>query len=92
MTNQKRTIMGACEFSIATLQELRKDLLEIGAANSETRWAIGGVVITLAAHLLQICDQVFAESCAAGDPSAKQDLTEIQTRFNDFIDRMVNHE
>lgn len=92
MSNQKRTIIGACEYSIATMQNLKKDLQDIGAANSELNWAIGGIVATLSSNLLQICNQVFQESVADGNPNAKQDLTEINTRFSDFIIRMVNHE
>lgn len=92
MSNQKRTIMGACEYSIATMQNLKKDLQDVGAANQEVNWAIGGIVATLSSNLLQICDQVFQASVAGGNPNAKQDLTEIKTRLCDFIDRMVNHE
>lgn len=92
MSSQRRTIMGACEYSIATMQNLKKDLQDVGAANQEVNWAIGGIVATLASNLLQICDQVFQESVAGGNPDAKQDLTEINTRFSDFIARMVNHE
>lgn len=92
MTNQKRTIIGACEYSIATMQNLKRDLLDVGAMNSEVNWAIGGIVATLVSNLIQVCDQVFQESVADGKPNAKQDLTEIKQRFGDFIDRMVNHE
>ena len=92
MSNQKRTIIGACEYSIATMQNLKKDLQDIGAANSELNWAIGGIVATLSSNLLQICDHVFQQSVAEGNPNAKQDLIEIKERFDDFIDRMVNHE
>jgi len=92
MSSQKRTIIGACEYSIATLQNLKKDLQDVGTNNPELNWAIGGIVATLSSNLLQICDQVFQESVADGKPDAKQDLTEIKERFSDFIDRMVNHE
>jgi hypothetical protein len=92
MSNQKRTIIGACEYSIATLQNLKKDLQDIGASNPELNWAIGGIVATLSSNLLQICNQVFQESVADGKPDAKQDLTEIKDRFSQFIDTMVNHE
>jgi hypothetical protein len=92
MSSQKRTIIGACEYSIASLQNLKKDLQNIDAVNPELNWAIGGIVATLSSNLLQICDQVFQESIADGKPDAKQDLTEIKERFDQFIDRMVNHE
>jgi hypothetical protein len=92
MSSQKRTILGACDYSIATLQNLKKDLQEVGAVNSELNWAIGGIVITLTSNLLQICNQVFQESAASGTPNAKQDLTEIKEQLCQFIERMVHHE
>ncbi len=92
MSSQKRTIIWACEYAIATMQNLKKDLQDIGAANQEVNWAIGGIVATLSSNLLQICDQVFQESVADGNPNAQQDLTEIKERFSGFIDRMVDHE
>lgn len=92
MSNQKHTIIGAVEYTIATMQNLKRDLQDISAANPDLNWAIGGIVATLTSNLLQICNQVFQESCADGNPNAKQDLTEIKAQFSDFIDRMVNHE
>ncbi len=92
MSNQKRTVIGACEYTIATMQNLKRDLQDISAANPELNWAIGGIVATLTSNLLQICNEVFQESAADGNPNAKQDLTEIKERFGNFIDRMVNHE
>ncbi len=46
MINQKRTIIGACEYSIATMQNLKKDLQDVGAINPDLNWAIGGIVAT----------------------------------------------
>lgn len=92
MSSQKRTIIGAIEYSLATMQNLKKDLQDVGANNPELNWAIGGIVSTLTSNLLQICNQVFQESAAEGNPNAKQDLTEIKAQFGEFIDRMVNHE
>ncbi len=92
MSSQKRTIIGAIEYSLATMQNLKKDLQDIGAVNPELNWAIGGLVATLTSTLLQICNQVFQESVAEGNPSAKQDVNEIKERFSAFVDGMVNHE
>lgn len=92
MSNQRGTIIGACEYSIATMQNLKRDLQDVGAVNQEVNWAIGGIVATLTSNLLRICDQVFQESVAGGNPNAKQDLTEINVQFSNFIDRMINHE
>lgn len=90
--SQKRTIIGACEYTIASMQNLKKDLQNIDAPNPELNWAIGGIVATLVSNLIQICDQVFQEAVAAGEPNAKQDLTQISTQFQAFVDRMINHE
>lgn len=92
MNNQRHTVMGACEYSIATMQNLKKDLNDPMAANPQLNWAIGGIVATLVSNLIQTCDQVFQESVAEGNPNAKQDLMEISDRFSQFIDRMVSHE
>ena len=92
MSNQKRTIIGACDYSIASLQNLKKDLQNVDAVNAALNWAIGGIVITLVSNLIQICDQVFQEAVAEGNPDAKQDLLEIKTIFGEFIDGMIGHE
>lgn len=92
MSNQRRTIIGACDYTIAAIQNLKRDLQNIDATNPELNWAIGGIVATLTSNLLQICNQVFQESAAEGQPNAKQDMTEIKDRFSQFIERMVKHE
>lgn len=92
MSNQKRTIIGACDYSIATMQNLKRDLQDISANNSELNWAIGGLVATLVCNLIKICDHVFKEATASGDPNAKQDLTDIKERFAGMVEQMVNHE
>lgn len=86
MNNQKRTIMGSCDYSIETLKNLKRDMSQIGAKNSEILWALGGIICAMTSNLLQICDQVFTE----GQGNAKEDLKAVQTKFNAFIDRMVD--
>ncbi len=92
MMKQKHTIIGACDYSIATIQQLKRDLQDISAPNPDLNWAIGGIVATLSSNLLQICDQVFQEATLDGEPNAKKDLLEIKNRFGEFIDRMTNIE
>lgn len=92
MSNQKRTIMGACEYSIATMQNLKKDLSDRDSKHAELNWAIGGIVATLVSQLLRTCDHVFTEAAQSGEPNAKQDISEIQARFNEFVSQMVNYE
>lgn len=90
--NQRRTILGACEYSIATLNQLRKDLLDHGAKDAEKNWAIGGIVITLTSHLIRICDEVFQGVAREGNPNAMYDILEIKEKFDEFVFRMVDHE
>lgn len=90
--NQKRTIIGACEYSIITMQNLKKELQYIGDEHPEVKWAIGGIVVTLVSNLIKVADEVFRESAVSGEPNAKQDVTEIKARFSAFVDRMINHE
>lgn len=92
MKNQKRTIIGACDYTIATMKNLKEDLCDISAENPELNWGIGGVVATLTSNLIQICDQVFQESVINRPPSAHQDMIKIKEQFGQFIDRMVNNE
>lgn len=90
--NQKRTIIGACDYAIETLQTLKKDLQNPDAANSATSWAIGGLVSALTSNLLQTCYKVITESAEHGDSNARNDLQMIKEKFGQFIDNMVNHE
>lgn len=87
--NQRRTILGACEYSIQSLVNMKKSMMDLGDKNQEISWAIGGIVSALSSNLLQICDSVFSEALQCGEPNAKQDLMEIKTQFNEFIENMI---
>lgn len=91
MTSQKRTIMGSCDYSIETLKNLKRDMSNIGAKNGEILWALGGIICALNSNLLQTCDRVFNDSAREGSGTAKEDLRQIQTQFNEFIDRMIDN-
>lgn len=91
MKTQRRTIMGACEYAIASLQNLKKGLMYSDDKNMEIKWAIGGIVATLSSNLIQIADDVFQEAAQSGEPNARTDILEIQNRFNQFIDRMLSN-
>ena len=92
MNNQKRTIMGACDYSLAALQNLKKDLSDVGNPNHEANWAIGSIVISLVSQLIRTCGNVFEEAAQSGEANAKQDITEIQHRFNEFVNQMINQD
>jgi hypothetical protein len=91
MSSQERTIMGACDYSLATLQGIKKTLGDISNPNKEINWAIGGVIITLTSHLLKLCGEQFMSE-EREPATAKEDIKAIQTQFNEFIDRMLTHE
>lgn len=91
MNNQKRTIMGACDYSIATMQHLKKDLSDVGSKHQELNWAIGGIIITLVSQLIRTCDIVFNEAAQSNEKNAKQDISEIQHRFNEFVSQMIEN-
>lgn len=93
MEFQKRTIMGSCEYSIQTLQGIKKDLHDLlGVQGKETTWAIGGIVVTLVRALLDTCDHVLVPSVMAGNQDANRDLTEILRLFTEFMEHTINHE
>jgi len=89
---QESTILGACNYSIATLDGIRKTLLDYGNPKKELNWAVGGLIITLSTQLLRICHERIMESVAVGEPNARDDIKFIQSEFNKFIDGMINHE
>lgn len=90
--NQKRTIMGACDYSIATMQNIKKNLANVDNINAKATWAVGGIVCSLTANLLKICTEVIETSLASGEANAMDDLTKIQNEFNQFIDRMKTND
>jgi hypothetical protein len=92
MSSQKRTIMGACDYSIATLQILKKDLGEVGNPNHELNWAIGGIIISLTSNLIKICGEVFVDAARTGEQNAKTDIEEVKNRFNEFVYTMLNQD
>jgi hypothetical protein len=95
--NQAQThgIMRACEYSIATLTALRKQLSLVDSKNKAAEWALGGLVIVLSSNLLRICDDVLSstveEASAGVESSAKNDILAIQNQFNQFIAEMLGN-
>jgi hypothetical protein len=92
MLNKQRTIIGACDYSLEGLKLLKRELMDVSCPNKEINWAIGGLVFTLVAHLLQTCEKVIAEAMKEGFTDCKSDMIKIKTRFNEIIDNMINHE
>lgn len=90
--NQRRTIMGACEYSIAYLKGLQKGLLDHGSPNQQLQWAIGGIIITLCSNLLHNCDDKLRLSLETEKDTSREALIKIKQEFNEFIDNMLNQQ
>ncbi len=95
MTNQKRTIMGALDYSIIALQNIKKDLCIADNPHAEINWAVGGVVTMMVAHLIRACGDVMYNAIKNSDShegGIKEDIAEIQRRFNEFCAEGLNRE
>ena len=92
MKNQNRSIIGALDYSIASLQNIKTTLMDISHPQKELNWAVGGIIVTLMSQLMRICHETFIETGSMGEANAKDDLVLIQVKFNDFIDRMFNND
>jgi hypothetical protein len=91
MNNQNRTIMGALDYSVASLQGIKKELMDIGHPQKVMNWAVGGMIISLTSNLIRTCHETFLETGQTGEANAKDDLKLIQSRFNEFMDKMINN-
>lgn len=90
--NQQRTIMGACDYSIASLQNIKSALMDLGNPQKQSNWAMGGLIVTLTSHLLRVSQETLLESIKSEESNAKNDIEAIKTKFNEFVDRMINNE
>ncbi len=89
MTNQSRTIMGATEYCLQSISNLKKGMQDIGSKNQKVSMAIGGVIITMVSNLLIISQEVIEQAALSSEPNAKDDLKLIQIKFNEFLDQMI---
>ena len=92
MKTNRRGIMQACDYSLESLKNIKKSLMDLGNNNQELVWAVGGIIVALTSNLLAISQEVFEKSPIQDNPSAFNDLQEIKKRFNEFLDNMINHE
>ena len=88
MKNQERTILGACDYTIASLENIKAALLDVGNPQREINWGMGGVIVTLSSHLMRICHEVFTNAAQEGFADSQKDLQEIKTRFIEFVEHM----
>ena len=91
MSSQKRTIMGALDYSIASLQNIKDAMMDYGHPQKELNWAMGGLIVTLISHLMRLCHEAFAEASQSESASAVKDMQAIQAKFNDFMQRMIDN-
>ncbi len=87
--NQKRQILGALDYSLASLNNLKKSLTQYGEKQSDIQWAVGGLFAMLASFLLSTMHEIIYENPVSENNDAKTDILEIQKRFNNFIDDMI---
>lgn len=89
MTSQFRTIIGATEYCLRQIQSLKSGMTDLGGKKQKTAMAIGGVIITMVSNLLVISQEVIGKSTQSENPNAADDLREIQKRFNEFLEKML---
>jgi hypothetical protein len=92
MKNQNRTIMGALNYSLASLQNMKSTMMDISHPHKELNWAVGGIITTLTSTLLRICHETFLDTGNTGEANAKHDVKVIQDKFNEFVNGMVNND
>ena len=92
MKNQNRTIMGALDFSLESLKNMKTAMMDISHPNKELNWAVGGIITTLVSNLIRVTHETILDTGNAGEANANDDLKIIQTKFNEFMDRMINHD
>jgi len=89
MSTQNRTIIGAAEYCLHSIQNLKKGMLDIGSPNQKVAMAVGGLIVTMTSNLLHICQDVIEDAAQSHQPDAKADLKRIQSRFNEFLTQMI---
>ena len=62
---------------------------DFGGKKQKASMVIGGVIITMTSHLLTLCQEVIERAKTSDNPDLKEDLREIQRRFNEFLDKMI---
>lgn len=85
----RSSVMRSTEYCIETLKNIRKSLMDVGNPKQEILWAVGSLIIVLTTGILSIAHEVLMKT--DDEPaSAIEDLKEIQKRFNDFFDQMID--
>ncbi len=91
MKTDRKGIMSACDYSIVSMQNIKKGLMDIGNPKQELVWAIGGIIVALTSNLLAISQDVISQAPTQDKPNALEDIETIRIRFNQFVDGMVSN-
>ena len=91
-SKQRRTTMGAIDFSLEALNNLKKGLMNYGAPNFDLSWLIARIMSSLISNLILQCNEVISESLQENKSDAMENIREIQRRFNQFVDNLLEDE
>ena len=89
MKNQNTSIMGATEYCLQSIQNLKKGMTDHGGKNQKVAMAVGGLIMVMISNLLKISQEVIEQAAQNPEPNAKNDLKEIQAKFNSFLTDMI---
>lgn len=87
--NDKRAVMSACEYAITSLQNIKKGMMDTSHPKHKIIWAVGSILVTLSSNLLAISQDVIKDASNSSEPNAIDDIKTIQSKFNEFIERMI---
>lgn len=89
--NHKRTIIGAFDYSLETLKNMKATLMDVGAHNAAINWGVGAMIISMVSNLLMISQQVIDDSKNESGNNAKTVIANIQAQMNDFFDQLIEN-
>ncbi len=87
--NQNRNTISALDYSIATLQNIKKTLCNYGDPHHDTNWAVGAVLSNLTANLLKIMHEVIFDQDKTQPAKSTDDLKEIMDKFNLYLNDLI---
>lgn len=92
MSKHKQGLVKALDYTLTNLKTIQHELFTVDAKKSELAWAVGGLIITITANTMKICEDVISTSTRSEDASAKKDLEDIRDQFNTFINAMIDYQ
>ena len=92
MSKQNGTVISTAEYCLQTIQNLKRDMMDLGSPHQKTAMAVNGTVMILVANLLKICTRVINEAIQRQDSSMMQSLIDIQFEFNEVLSELIKAE